>query len=58
MGYVLIIFLATSAYSGAGASGVAVPFASEALCLKAGNALAKDAEKRGNFVLTYGCFKQ
>lgn len=54
--WILIMFLSTSASSQSGAAAVNVEFDTQQACQKAGRSLAEDAWKRGNYVLTWGCF--
>lgn len=56
--FVLILFLATSSLHKSGAAGISQEFGSEAACVAAGRALASDADKRGNYVLSWGCFSK
>lgn len=56
--FILIIFMATSSYGKSGAAGISQEFGTEAACNLAGQSLAKDAHTRGNYVLTWGCFKK
>lgn len=56
--FILIIFISTSPTINSGAAGISQEFTSQSACIGAGNALADNATKRGNFVLSWGCFKK
>ena len=59
--YILIIALSTSQFHGsqsAGSAAITQEFNSEKTCLDAGKAIVKQAAQRGNFTLTWGCFKK
>lgn len=56
--WIMILIVATSSYDQSGAAGVTVEFNSQSACELAGKSLTEDAVKRGNYVLTWGCFKK
>lgn len=56
--WILIIFLANDPGFHSEASGIVQEFSENTRCISAGKAIAADAEKRGNYVLTWGCFQK
>ena len=58
MNWVLIIFISTSTSTQSGAAAVTEQFFYQSRCEEAGKALVKQAQERGNHVLTWGCFKR
>lgn len=56
--YVLVLVIATSNLDKAGATSVVVDFYDQKACLVAGQTIHDDAFKRGNYVLTWGCYKR
>lgn len=56
--FILIMFLATSSDYKSGTGGISQEFNTKETCEIAGKALVDQAQKRNNFVLTYGCFKK
>jgi len=56
--YIMIIVMATSGFSKSGSTDVVAEFSSSQSCLAAYNYLLKDAQDRGNYILTGGCFKK
>lgn len=56
--YIMIIVMATSSFNRSGATDVVAEFSSSQSCIAAYNYLLKDAQERGNYILTGGCFKK
>jgi hypothetical protein len=54
--YILILILSTSPSSQSGAAGVAAEFTTHSACAAAGASLVAEASRRGNFVLSWGCY--
>lgn len=56
--FILAIVIATSSGYKTGATSVVIPFTTKELCMQAGQSLVDQAQSRGNYILTWGCFKQ
>ena len=56
--YILIIFISTSSSINSGSASVSQEFETIERCESAGKSLTADVYKRGNNVLTWGCFKK
>lgn len=56
--YILIMFISTSSSTQSGAAAISTEFSSNETCIAAGRAISDQAHKRGNNILTWGCFKK
>lgn len=56
--YILVLALATSGNVRAGMGIISQEFTSKESCEVAGKSLVENTIKRGNYVVTWGCFKK
>jgi len=55
MPFVLFLFMSTDSDPRSGAASVTYKFENQAACMNAGNLLVNDADKRGNYILSWAC---
>jgi hypothetical protein len=54
--FILILIVATGSHSYSGSTSVTEEFTTREKCIVAGKSLATDLVRKGNYLLTYGCF--